>query len=256
VILFLAIILSLPAAAADTLLIGDSHTAGFFGQKLYKEIDAARFAVGGTTALHWAQNEICPDQKKCPFRYGYATPAIPTLKGGTPPPSHMAGLIGSLKATGAKTVVVALGTNDANRSSCDPSAIEPMMKLLKQLGDRPCYWVGPPLYRQGPLQQSCGKKYDAFVNEMKNRIGDRCVFIDSRKILDPQTGRPVETDLSDKLHFSKRTGEIWAEAVAAEISKAKKAEKEIAGYLESFASLTDASSPADCYGAVYRATQE
>jgi len=256
VILFLAIILSLPAAAADTLLIGDSHTVGFFGQKLFREIDAARYAVGGTTASHWAQNEICPDQKKCPFRYGYATPAIPTLKGGTPPPPHMAGLAGSLKETDAKTVVIALGTNDANRSSCGSGSIDAMVKLVKQVGDRPCYWVGPPQYRQGPLQGSCGKKYDAFVDEMKARIGDRCVFIDSRKIVDPQTKRPVEADLNDKLHFSQRTGEIWAEAVAAEITKAKKAEKEIAAYLEDLQGLGEMGAAGDCYGAIQRAVLE
>lgn len=204
--------------AGELLLIGDSHTVGFFGQNLSKTLGAKRYAVGGSSSSNWSQNYICPEGKKCPFVYGYATPSTPTyiLQ---PLPHSFLGLEGLMKKINPETVIIALGTNDANLSSCGLGSIKNMIGLLQIVGNRKCVWVGPPLYKKGPLQESCGQKYNTFVDSMKKQIGTHCQFIDSRDVNDEE-GNPIQADAADKVHFTSKLGKIWAEAVAKKILKA------------------------------------
>lgn len=223
VILCLFMFSGFTRAAETTLLIGDSHSVGHFGEALVKELGGrpkvARYAVSAASAQHWAKNPVCPANEECPFVFGYATPEGP--KPGALPADFagLAGLVGQYKQG---PVLIALGTNDLNRCKLagKPAAMKHVLELLKKVpAKRKCVWIGPPLYTKGRVAENCGAHYELYVNQLRETIeASACDFVDSREVKNPATGKPVEADSSDLVHFEKAMAVIWAKGVAAKIS--------------------------------------
>jgi hypothetical protein len=206
---------------SKTLLVGDSHTLMTFGASLASELgpNVERYAVSSSAASDWLRGSICPAGEPCPFTYGYATPAGESID---PVPPSLHGVETLLAETDATTVIIALGTNDGDQRCLLPASqdVQPIAELVALVSSRTCYWVGPPRYRRGPVYDACGERFDTFTSRMAQVITTGgCRFIDSRQILDPSTGRPIEADLGDELHFGARLGHAWATSVARQISK-------------------------------------
>jgi hypothetical protein len=219
---FLAMLVLLTSSAEASekiLLIGDSHTVMDFGATLSDELghNTKRFAVAGTAANDWLPDKICKNVQTCQFTYGYATP-----KGSFSGPLRKSfpGISEALKITSAKIVIIALGTNDASQR-CNAGysqRVKPFGDLIDRVGKRKCYWVGPPSYSRGPVFESCHGLYNDFVAELKQVAeAGKCKFIDSREVLDDLTGKPIEADYEDEVHFSARLGQLWARHVAQKI---------------------------------------
>lgn len=201
------------------LLIGDSHSVMAFGKTLARRLGANRYAVSSTTASDWLKPRICPEGKPCEFIYGFSTP---NGDFNSPVPPDFAGIEGLLTKTSATQVVIALGTNDADQRCHLPAnaGMAAVKELMERIGNRNCFWIGPPTYERGPVFKECGKSYDTFISRLKTVVQSHgCQFVDSRKFLDPQTLKPVQADLDDDLHFSERLGHIWGNAAADEILK-------------------------------------
>lgn len=202
------------------LFIGDSHSVMDFGKaaqaKLSSAYNVKRYAVCSGSAGTFLKAKVCPAGQRCPYVCGHSTPDGTFTK---PVPSTYPGVDGMLsKEVPVDTVVIALGTNDGNNFCQNPSAgINKMRDLIGRLGGRKCYWIGPPAYGPGnDIWRACGKKYDQFVTQMRTAISALgCRFIDSREIVDPQTGKPIASDRD--IHFSKRLGTIWGQTAAAQI---------------------------------------
>ena len=190
-----------------------------FGESVAKHLGPKtnRYAISASAALDWLNDPICPDSQNCPFIYGYATPQGEFNQ---VVPSDFLGIEGLLKKIRARTVVIALGTNDANqRCQMRPEeSTKPLIELIHKLNGRRCFWIGPPKYTQGPIFDHCGEKYDIFVDQMKSVITtEGCKFIDSRLIKDPQTGLPIESNSGDLIHFDQRLGQYWGRLVVRRI---------------------------------------
>ncbi len=212
-------VLSQANADDKTLYIGDSHSVMSFGRTIVSALGpgTSRYAVAGSSAPFWLKKNICPAGEHCPFTYGYATPEGEHT--GTVP-ADLPGIDELLIETKASTVVIALGTNDANLHchSEGPEATQSISDLLGKLGGRRCFWIGPPKYTKGPVFNNCHESYNKYLAKMKNIIeGQHCKFIDSRKIIDPKTGLPIEANAKDKTHFDARLGKIWGRAATEEI---------------------------------------
>lgn len=206
-------------AQPKVLFIGDSHSVMQFGHSLVEALgpQVQRYAVAAAAAGDWNKPYICAAGKPCGFIYGYSTPKGDRYN--RPVPSDFKGLRGLLRSTQARAVIVALGTNDANqRCHLNPDQrMNDIQKLLATIGSRRCYWVGPPIYKEGPLADQCGPLYEDFVSQMKETIQSHCTFIDSREIIDPSTSKPIQSDLEDQIHFSPELSVVWAREAAKQI---------------------------------------
>ena len=119
-------------------------------------------------------------------------------------------------------VVVALGTNDVFGGCLIKDKEEQMAsakELLSQI--RPnskCVWVGPTEQPStGPIGQRCGQaKIKTYIDNLRDTVGTRCTFIDSRKIT--YQGKPILPNRSDKLHYGGNLANHWADSVAEQIA--------------------------------------
>jgi len=219
-LLALASLFCLKVQAADMFLIGDSHSVLDFGATLEKELQLQRYAVSAAEAADWNLPVLCPDLTTCRLKWSYAIPIKGKIDGLIP--GDFGGIDSLLKKYVGATVIVALGTNDANIHCHQPAAesMKAIKKLLGKIETRECYWVGPPVYLDGLVIEKCGKDYDPFVSTLKKTVeASRCKFIDSRQIKNPATGKPVVADHPDKIHFEAPLGTVWGQAVSAEIRR-------------------------------------
>jgi hypothetical protein len=211
---------SINAQANEKLLfIGDSHSVMAFGRSVQERLGPGvrRYAVAASQASDWLNKRICPDAKTCAFTYGYSTPAG-DFSGAVP--SWMKGIDGLLNVIRPKTVVIALGTNDADQRChlTTPADLDGVEALLRKISGRKCFWIGPPDYEVGPVHDACGVDYNPFVDRLRDRVVQHgCIFIDSRRFLNPATGQPIQSDLDDQIHFSDSLGRYWGERAAGEI---------------------------------------
>lgn len=93
-------------------------------------------------------------------------------------------------------VIIVLGTNESQipyPEHLDP----PITRIIEAVGDRACYWIGPPTWRGG--------KTDTGVVALLEKHKDRCAFFDSMP-LDLER-RP------DKIHPTREGSRTWAEAI-------------------------------------------
>lgn len=186
-IMLLALTIAASFARAETVtLIGDSHTVGFFGNALIKQLQMSgkyhveREAVVGYSAQSWSQR-------------------FSKLQS---------------KISKSSVVIVALGTNDAVMTRCNST--KTIEKLATQVhpNDQKCFWVGPPNFTGGAVLKACGSvtKYNSFVDKVKKAVTAKgCEFVDSRQI--KSNGRALAPNAGDRTHFQAGLGKDWGTQV-------------------------------------------
>ena len=103
-------------------------------------------------------------------------------------------------------VIITLGANEVTNT--DPPAHAPAVRrIVKIIGQRPCVWVSPPLWRK-----------DTGIIDVIRENTAPCRYFDSDALV-PQ---PIPRQ-SDKIHPSRAGGAIWAAAVWAWLEKERAA---------------------------------
>ncbi|AZZ35306.1 hypothetical protein CIK05_00310 [Bdellovibrio sp. qaytius] len=214
------------STSADRLIyIGDSHTVGTFGQQLTKNLEKVtdskpikRYGVVGSAAGHWNKKDNSSIRK---LKIGYYCDGDGQVNGKAPKADFPTPT--QLFQGAEPMVVIALGTNDVN-SKCNVSDKTEQMAAVKELISqvRPnskCIWVGPTEQpNDGPIAKNCGQtKIKAFVDNLKQTVSSRCIYIDSREI--KLNGKPILPNRSDKLHYDGDLAEHWANAVSLKIQE-------------------------------------
>lgn len=92
-------------------------------------------------------------------------------------------------------VIINLGANEV--ANTDPPAHAPAVrKIVKAIGDRPCVWVAPPLWRK-----------DTGITEVIRENSAPCRFYDSTALVT----KPIPRQ-GDHIHPNDEGGAIWADA--------------------------------------------
>ena len=214
------------SSAADRVIyIGDSHTVGDFGKrlsenlsKIYGTANVKRYGVIGAAAQHWNKKDNSALRK---LKIGYYCDGDGLVNSKAPAnnfptPSQL------FQGSAPPMVVVALGTNDVH-GGCLIKDKEEQMTAAKELlaqirPNSKCVWVGPTEQpTTGPIGQRCGPaKIKAYIDTLRDTVGERCTFIDSRKIT--YQAKPLLPNRSDKLHYGGSLAHHWADSVAQQIA--------------------------------------
>jgi hypothetical protein len=92
-------------------------------------------------------------------------------------------------------VIINLGANEV--ANIDPPAHGPAVRRISQLiGDRPCVWVSPPLWRK-----------DTGIIDVIRENSAPCRFFDSDALVPGPIPRQA-----DKIHPNEKGGQLWADA--------------------------------------------
>lgn len=224
----------LPAFAnLETLIVGDSHVVGPFGENLHRIFREKTKENTRTIGLAGASpsNFVGKTAKQRTLTYGFADRNNENeriIKGGNAGTLPELGPL--LEKTHPNRIVIELGDNFADyknpSANSDAAAAKQvqliMQELEKQYAKAPCYWVTPT------WTDKSGSKPYLKTNErllkviaiIKKTASPRCTVIDSAQGIglgksDLQTG-------GDGLHFSGASGKKWAEAVGAKIFEIEK----------------------------------
>ncbi len=208
------------SAPGAILLIGDSHTAGRFGDgldRLLRTLDGWQvhtYAVSGTSAWFWA-GDASATKTPSPHTWLRRDPAHPkAAPTGKPEGENTPGpwRLRNIAPPGLRLAVVALGTNHHFLSAKAAAAkTVPVMAELSDAGVS-CLWVGPPPLRaDGPRYKIKAGWVDEFYEHLAKAAAEHsCALVDSRKLLGayPETG-------GDEVHwdrFPEKTRE-WSAGV-------------------------------------------
>ncbi|MCM2353797.1 MAG: SGNH/GDSL hydrolase family protein [Pseudobdellovibrio sp.] len=214
------------SSAADRVIyLGDSHTVGDFGKhlsenlsKIYGTENIKRYGVIGAAAQHWNKKENSSLRK---LKIGYYCDGDGLVNSKAPAanfptPSQL------FQGSAPPMVVIALGTNDVH-GGCLIKDKEEQMAAAKELlaqirPNSKCVWVGPTEQpTTGPIGQRCGQaKIKAYIDNLRDTVGSRCTFVDSRKIT--YQGKSILPNRSDKLHYGGSLANHWADSVAEQIA--------------------------------------
>jgi len=197
-----------PAGGIKAVFVGDSHSAGPFGQTLDAGLrkhgwDLSTYAVCGAS-LGWWQSDS-RHRLSCGYfvhasgqapvigeKAGQAAPPLPTIE--------------QILTQGAPNVfIIALG---ANSDGSDSSMAANGAKLLKRLPPQSrCVWIGPP-----PMQDP-QYRIDAFYETVFPQIlkdgGRDCTLIDSRGLVDAGKAR--------QSHYDNAEGAAWGGKAEAKV---------------------------------------
>ena len=236
----LLIFFSLPAFAnLETLIIGDSHVVGPFGENLHRVFREKTKENTRTIGLAGASpsNFVGKTVKQRTLSYGFADRTNENerlIKGGTAATLPELGPL--LEKTQPNRVVIELGDNFADyknpSANSDAAAAKQVQLILKELENQnikaPCYWVTPTWTDKSGSRPylKTNERLLKVISIIKKTASPRCTVIDSAegiglKKSDLQTG-------GDGLHFNGTSGKKWAEAAAAkifEIENARSLEK-------------------------------
>jgi lysophospholipase L1-like esterase len=92
-------------------------------------------------------------------------------------------------------VIINLGANEV--ANIDPPAHAPAVRrIVKSIGNRPCVWVSPPLWRK-----------DTGIIDVIRANSAPCRFFDSDALVPGPISRQ-----GDKIHPNEQGGAVWAEA--------------------------------------------
>lgn len=225
--------------AQKVLQIGDSHTVGPFGKKLYQELTDAGFqarsiGLAGSSGKHWSSDK----ESERKLSYGFVDRGY-NGKGSAP-------VMGSKGVSKLSTyiqndkpdiVIIELGDNfasysktynDLNNKSANAAAINEINLILNQLEkaqfNKSCYWVGPLWTNKDKINtyKKTNARAQVVAELIKNTISKKCHFINSQNLL---TTKESET-VSDGLHFKENSGALWgrkaADAIIQDIYSKKK----------------------------------
>lgn len=215
-------------ANVETLIIGDSHVAGAFGENMHKIFRETTKEDTRTIGLAGASpsNMVATSAKGRTLSYGFADRNNENeriIKGGTPAEFPELGPL--LQKTNPNRIVIELGDNFADYRSgsaaSDASAKAQVQMILKELDKQgskaSCYWVTPT------WTDKSGSKPYLKTNErllqliaiIKKTAQPRCTVIDSAEGIGIGKG-DIKTG-ADGLHFAGAEAKKWADAAAKKI---------------------------------------
>lgn len=202
---FFILALAVPAAAANILFIGDSHSVGPFGWKMDELLRAVPGAKVGTYSSCGSIFQWWESGKPTPCGYFFRDMAGNTEKGTKGPTPIFDNLMKEVKPS---LVVVELGANYAGFPS-DDFAVNDMKKLVKKLADSgaACFWVTKPDSRKGH------ETIPRILELTHKAVTPYCAYFDSTMVTKyPATG-------GDGIHYWSKEGtpiaNAWAEAAFA-----------------------------------------
>lgn len=218
--LILASFITLTAAHADILFIGDSHTVGPFGSYVHKSLAAQHpdkmimvYGHSSSAPIHWMsskpsqlpgglnhhmsyQNQYLDHPQKPDWRQLQNSIELTSLLEN--PVLHPSWKVKIPMKPQLDTIIIALGANDRNAVSTDTGAkteeyakrvviLDKMLQLTEEKGLK-CIWIGPPasISRSKEKEQTT---QDYLVEAIKGR----CPIFDSRKFV---------AKFCDKVHFN------------------------------------------------------
>lgn len=220
VILLLGLISQI-AFAAGTLMIGDSHSVGPFGDEMSRQLEATeggfvRVGVAGSSVRHYLSSDV----KVRTLKYG----SVYQVRGAVERVGHTQNTVTPrmddlLEKYHPKRVIVALGENMVNYSSgvinekALVKEIEPLLKTLEK-NQAECFWFLPTWTDQENRAPYFKKNETVrqFNQTMKSILGNRCQVISGTE-LESWTIDKVRTVKGDWLHHSESSGKGWAQAV-------------------------------------------
>lgn len=193
------------AKGKSILLIGDSHTAGFFGMALdqsLRKLSDKVTSIGscGSSPSNWTQSDSKFQQTNCGFWKKNSEGKITSSQKHTTPSFSEA-----LKETQPDVTIIALGTNMLSSPSDikrELKFIEAMLKKTRESRSQ-CIWIGPPNLAKDPFRANLLSG----ISQMKSLIEkSHCEFIDSNNF----TRYPSSVKRSDGIHYPKNQAIEWA----------------------------------------------
>lgn len=236
------------------MMIGDSHTYGYFGNgfatwvdknRIVKSQDFSQYGVIGSTASQWANGRL----SDLHLGYSMQVPGRDRLQRNGSLPKQEWRMQDLFKRHHPENLIVALGTNDMSqyvgmlkgsgtfgrsgrqsRLGAAAGFFRSTLAVLDQVDFKRCIWVLPPLVNRArfPIDQQ-----NLFYDQLAELIKDRgCEVIDSRRIVDHSDrdvkswqecisdgGSRLYPDVKDQIHFQKQRGEYWGHCVALALQK-------------------------------------
>ncbi|WP_291516599.1 SGNH/GDSL hydrolase family protein [Bdellovibrio sp. ArHS] len=213
------------ASFANTLIIGDSHVVGPFGENLHKyfnevaQENVRTVGLAGGTARSFTDSSAA----KRTLSYGFADRQNDRQKiipGGTKATAPL--LSALLDETKPQRLIVELGDNFADYKSPTPQSDKAVVAQVKQITETltkgkfsgSCYWVTPtwtdkvgskPYYKSN-------ERLARVISIIKTEVEPRCRVIDSTRDIGV-TEKDIRTT-ADGLHFDAKNGAKWARGVA------------------------------------------
>lgn len=197
-------------ASAKTLIIGDSHTCGAFGDHLAKglsrEDHVVVYCAVSSTSTDWIRGRT-PRNQTCYRRESPGFQKKPCDGTGKVPPAES--LITREKPD---DVVIALGTNSLGSSSATADD-----ERLARLAGRRCHWMGPPWLNPSQARgfstarlEAMNANVDGYYRSLSQKVSPHCRLHDSR----PSTrAGQAGHETIDGVHRGERAGAAWAAAL-------------------------------------------
>lgn len=223
-------------ANVETLILGDSHVVGAFGENMHKifrdktKEDTRTIGLAGASP----SNFVATNSKQRTLSYGFADRNNENerlIKGGTA--AELPELGPLLEKTNPNRIIIELGDNFADyrtpSASSDAAAKKQVQMIIselqKQNSKATCYWVTPTWTDKPgskPYQKS-NERLLKLIDIIKKNASPRCTVIDSAQGLGIKQG-DIKTG-SDGLHFDSSNGKKWAEAAANKIFEIEKSKQ-------------------------------
>ena len=206
-----------PPAATRVLMIGDSLSAGPFGEAVQQHLarkfgpdNVAAYASCGSSPEHWLQDE--PGfYTKCGYRE--STPDKPPVfrdfENGKPPrPTLTPKLEGIVRRFQPTIVVAQLGTNwmDRNLSDAEISSfLDRFVNAARARSVRQIVWIAPP--DSSAMPQRAQARVHRLIQQGAKR--GRFDVIDSRQLTNYIPGKTG----GDGVHYNSESSRAWAAKV-------------------------------------------
>lgn len=234
------------------LFIGDSHSAGFFGEAMRDRLmpmvgenNFYQYAVPGSSVPNWYQGDF----QNLQLGYLMKVPRAEVQKafnGSVPAWVGLKSLEGLLNEVNPQFLVVALGTNDAadyvgrvkgaNDKGEQKQRVEEQLKTISLFlkttksysslsSSIRCVWVMPPAIKNKRFPENLQLEFYQQMRDLIRQAG--CTLVDSLSFKADEGadhacyGQPtLASDLGDQLHFSKIQGSHWGRCSADEVAMA------------------------------------
>lgn len=231
--LIIAAFFSPLSAFATTLIIGDSHVVGPFGENLHKyfyeeaQENVRTVGLAGGTATSFTS----PSENQRTLGYGFAdrkNDKAKKVSGGTKATAPEFGRL--LAEERPQRVVVELGDNFADYKSPNAHSNAAVVAQVKRIKDQlkrsefhgTCYWVTPTWTDKSGSRpyMKTNERLVEVIALIKKEAEPQCTVIDSAEGIGLSKGDIATT--ADGLHFDEKNGKKWARAVAQQIEKVEK----------------------------------
>jgi hypothetical protein len=207
-VFLIALFFACSARADYLVVIGDSHTCGAFGYRLFNNLVSQGnrvhlYCMESSSPMHWI-NATRPKGKICQEM----TRARLTPCNGTGEPPN----VGTILADnpGAR-VIVALGTNSLYGTAAGVYYQE-MANTIREAG-RSCKWIGPPNLQPAGRSEVIADMQThltPFYTSLESVVEPACELIDSRPATAPGTQGAAT---GDGVHRTQAAGRYWADQV-------------------------------------------